>query len=59
MYEEPTVIAYDGIIDGDDEVVFNGLPTGDSVEGEAKLVRDSGMAMIWSDYMVAKCNKER
>lgn len=50
MYEEPTVVAYDGIIDGEDEVVFNGLPTGDSVEGEAKLVRDSGMAMIWSDY---------
>ena len=50
MYEEPTVVAYDGIIDSEDEVVFNGLPTGDSVEGEAKLVRDSGMAMIWSDY---------
>mgnify|MGYP001175716122 CR=1 FL=1 len=50
MHEEPVVVAYDGLLDDEEEVIFNGLPTGDSREGDAKLVRDSGMAMIWSDH---------
>ena len=48
--KEPVVIGYDGIIDSEDGVIFNGLPTGDTIQGNAKLVRDSGMTMIWSDY---------
>ena len=48
--KDPVVIGFDGILESEDSVVFNGLPTGDSVQGFAKLVRDSGMAMIWSDY---------
>jgi len=50
MHEEPVIVAYDGLLDDSEEVIFNGLPTGDSREGSAKLVRDTGMAMIWSDH---------
>ena len=48
--KETVVIGYDGIMDSEDSVIFNGLPTGDTIQGDAKLVRDSGMTMIWSDY---------
>jgi len=50
MHEEPVIIAYDGLLSDEHEVIFNGLPTGDTLQGTAKLVRDSGMTMIWSDH---------
>ena len=50
MHEEPVIIAFDGLLTEEHEVIFNGLPTGDTIQGTAKLVRDSGMALIWSDH---------